>query len=583
MGRNFMTMGRYWKGRLVTIEHCLTLVCTFSFDGDWLVRFLSSNFCFSPFRRASISALKVCPACGPSVKDHVLPNALVLSTSPLLQDLALDSLLALLEQIVISSAVDFHELLGMLRDRLGQVTSKTNYNLAKCIAVITAVTTAENRQGVVAETLFSLESDSSGAATPTGDALKKVQLALLVSGDLGKMVDLSTVMNGVTDRLQAIYMGYFESPSEDLKHAASYALGRAAVGAQSIFLPAIVDALENNNQRKQYLLLSALRGFIQCSYQHSGGEGIAISLPVILPHLETHCSDAEEGVRTMVAECMGSLTCMQPALMLEKLQSMVSAHSAIEATTGSVNPEDTTSKTNSLVCWTVATSIKLAIAGKADPTQLAIYMPGFLQLLQQTELSVRNSALLMVYSAVHHMPQIVAGLIKDTIMPSLYQVAGLKMERKVDLGPFTHTVDDALPLRKAALSIFATCLENLPSSLDITSFMPVLAKALGDVEDVQLQAHQILISMCVRQTTYIVAAVETFVEPLEKTMNRKQGQKTGTELERLNEWIKSALRAMVALSKLEGAMNCRKFAEFNERTRMNAKFRPILDAIEDER
>ncbi len=92
-------------------------------------------------------------------------------------------------------------------------------------------------------------------------------------------------------------------------------------------------------------------------------------------------------------------------------------------------------------------------------------------------------------------------------MPSLYDVAELKLERKVDLGPFQHTVDDALPLRKASLSIFATCLEKLPASLDIAAFMPVLAKALGDVEDIQLQAHHIVISMCMRQPTYLVAAV----------------------------------------------------------------------------
>jgi cullin-associated NEDD8-dissociated protein 1 len=189
----------------------------------------------------------------------------------------------------------------------------------------------------------------------------------------------------------------------------------------------------------------------------------------------------------------------------------------------------------------------------------------------------------MVYSAVHHMPQILAGLMKDLIMPSLYEVATFKLERKVDFGPFTHTVDDALPLRKAALSIFATCVENLPASLDIGAFMPILAKALGDVEDVQLQAYQIVCSMCVRQPTYLVAAVEGFVDPLEKTINKKAGQKTGTELERLNDWIKGALRAMLALSRLEGAMNCRKFADLCERTRMNSKFRTIMESLEEER
>lgn len=531
--------------------------------------------------RASISALKVCPGCGQAVKEHVLPKALVLSASPLLQDLALDSLLALLQQIVISGAVDFPELLSLLRQNLEQASASKHAieNLARCIAVITSVTSPDNLQGVLAETLASLE----GSTTPDDPAsLKKVQLALLMSGDLGRIIDYSS-MDGVAEKFSVIYMRYFESQSEELKNAAAYALGRAAVGAQSTFLPAIVQALENNNQKKQYLLLSALRAFIQCSYQQSGGEGLAASLPVIMPHLENHCADTEEGVRTMVAECLGSLICMQPAQMLDKVSTMVDSHASISAPNGTVDPGDTESKKNSLVCWTIATSIKLAIAGKADPIQMANYMPRLLILLQQKELGCRNAALLMVYSAVHHMPQVVAGLMKEQIVPSLYEVATFKLERKVDLGPFTHTVDDALPLRKAALSIFATCLENLPSSLDIASFMPVLAKALGDVEDVQLQAHQIVISMCVRQPAYIVAAVESFVEPLEKTLHKKQGQKTGTELERLQEWIKSALRTMLALSKLEGAMNNRQFADFVSRTRSNSKFQPMLDAIAEER
>ena len=64
---------------------------------------------------------------------------------------------------------------------------------------------------------------------------------------------------------------------------------------------------------------------------------------------------------------------------------------------------------------------------------------------------------------------------------------------------------------------------------------------------------------------------------------KKKGQKTGTELERLQEWIKSALRTMVALSKLEGTMNSRKFADFCERTRANSKFRTTLEALDEER
>ena len=337
-------------------------------------------------------------------------------------------------------------------------------------------------------------------------------------------------------------------------------------------------------EKKQYLLLSALRGFIQSSYKRLGGEGIASNLPLIMPHLENHASDEKEGVRSMVAECLGSLMCMQPTALAEKLCKMAEDHSSITVRENkTVDPKDTVSKKNSLVCWTVAISIKHAIAGKADPDKLAVFVPRFLKLIEHEELGARNAALLMVYSAVHHMPQLVAGVMRDRITPTLYEVATFQLRRKIDLGPFSHTVDDALPLRKAALSIFATCLENLPWSFDITSFMPVLAATLRDVEDIQLQSHQIVITMCFRQPSYVVAAVESFVEPLEKTLFRKQGTKTGTELERLVEWKKSSLRAMVALSRVEGTMNSRKFAEFVQRTRANAKFRSALDAIEEER
>jgi cullin-associated NEDD8-dissociated protein 1 len=301
-----------------------------------------------------------------------------------------------------------------------------------------------------------------------------------------------------------------------------------------------------------------------------------------MPHLEKHAADDMEGVRAMVAECLGSLTCMQPTLMLDKLSKLVEDHSGIVAEGGKVDPADVSSKKNCNVLWTVASSIKHAITGKVD--QLAAYMPNFVKLLKQEELSVRNAALLMVYSSVHHMPQLVSGLFKDQISPSLYEVAGLTMKRKVDLGPFSHTVDDALPLRKATFSIFAKCLENpiLTPTMDMAVFIPALIKALGDVEDIQLQAHQIVLGMCLRQPTYVVASIETFVEPLEKTLFKKAGQKTGTELERLQDWIKSALRTMVALSKVDGSMNSRKFAEFVERTRANSKFRVQLDAVDEE-
>ena len=210
-------------------------------------------------------------------------------------------------------------------------------------------------------------------------------------------------------------------------------------------------------------------------------------------------------------------------------------------------------------------------------------MPTFLELLKDDDISVKNTALLMVYSAVHNSPQLVVPHMKEQILPQIEELAQLNMERKIDLGPFKHTVDDALPLRKAALSVFATCLEKCPSSLDIPAFMPVIAKALADVEDIQLQTHQIVLTMCSRYPIPLVAAADTFVAPLEKTVNKKKGQKTGTELERVYEWIKSGLRVMLAVSKLDGALTNRNFAEFVDRINNSSKHESFLRAVKDER
>jgi len=511
---------------------------------------------------ASNSILKNRTSTGPLVESHILPAALTLSKSPLLQDPALASLLVLLEEMVTSKAVTFDKLCDMLVEQLDSNGSKNSKqvisNLAECIATIASVAPAEKQKTFIEATISAIKKSGDGNAQTT-------QLNLLVSGDFGRKIDLSS-MPGVADSIKQIYDQSFDSSNEDIKHAAALALGRATVGAIDSFLPGILTALESSSGKKQYLLLSSLREFIHC-YREMEGGNLSSSVPLILPHLEKNCESDEEGVRSMVAECLGSLACLEPKMILPVLEKLAT--------------KETPKKV--VVRWTVGSAVKFAIGGHISATELAPFMPTFLGLLREDDLAVKNIALLMVYSAVHHTPQLVVGLMKEQILPQIYELAQLNMERKIDLGPFKHTVDDALPLRKAALSVFATCLDKCPSSLDIPAFMPVVAKALADVEDIQLQTHAIVISMCARHPIPLVAAADTFVPPLEKTVNKKKGQKTGTELERVYEWIKSGLRVMIAISKLDGAMNNRAFSEFVDRINNSSKHAPFLQAVEDER
>ncbi|KAL7537675.1 hypothetical protein ACHAXR_011644, partial [Thalassiosira sp. AJA248-18] len=256
---------------------------------------------------ASNSILKARPATGPLVKSHILPAALTLSKSPLLQDPALSSLLVLLEEMITSKAITFDKLRDMLVEQMGNNSAKSGKqvisNLAECIATIAAVATSAQQKTFIKSTISAIKKSADSNAQTT-------QLNLLVSGDFGRKVDLSS-MPGVADSIQQIYDQSFDSSNEDIKHAAALALGRASVGAIDAFLPGILAALEESSGKKQYLLLSSLREFIHC-YRGMEGGNLSSSVPLILPHLEKNCENDEEGVRSMVAECLGSLATLKP-------------------------------------------------------------------------------------------------------------------------------------------------------------------------------------------------------------------------------------------------------------------------------
>ena len=292
----------------------------------------------------SYSILKKRPSTGSLVKKHILPAALTLAVCPVLQNPALSSLLTLLEEIVTSKSVTFDQLCGMLVEKLDNNGSKSSKevvsNLAECIATVAAVATSAKQTSFLKNTISTIKT--------SGDSnSQSAQLNLLVSGDFGRKVDLSS-MPGMSDRLQEIYFQSFDSSIEDIKHAAALALGRASVGDIDAFLPGILDAFENSSGKKQqYLLLSSLREFIHC-YREMERGNLSSSVPLILPHLEKNCESDEEGVRSMVAECLGSLACLEPAVILPVLDDLAT--------------KETTRK--ALLRWTVGSAVKFAIGGQ---------------------------------------------------------------------------------------------------------------------------------------------------------------------------------------------------------------------------
>ena len=361
--------------------------------------------------------MKEIPSAGKFVTTYVLPPALKLSSSSVLQDIALNTLLSFFKQLLMSNTVVFSDLLSSLESRVDsgeQLAKQSLGNLAQCIAVICASADAIDRDKVVRRLISTLESNGVNSTN-----VVLTQLALLTSGELGQRVNLSQLPD-ISEKLRKICLECFESSSEEIKQAAAFAMGRSAVGSMDDFLPPILSSLESAVKQKRYLLLTVMKELIVC--HQINAIDMTSSIPKILPQLVEHTTDKEDGIRAMVSECLGSLVCIKPEVILPELCAQ------IENKNKSFSPEE--AKQYALMAWTVASAIKVAIASKPFPHLLASYLSKFTSLLKTNEflieednLNVRNAALLMVYSAVHHAPKIVAGLMPEYILPSLYEVS----------------------------------------------------------------------------------------------------------------------------------------------------------------
>jgi cullin-associated NEDD8-dissociated protein 1 len=327
-------------------------------------------------------------------------------------------------------------------------------------------------------------------------------LSLLCLGEIGRRKDLSAHAN-----IEGVVIGSFQSPSEEIKAAASYALGNIAVGNLSQYLPFILIQIDRQ-AKLQYLLLHSLKEVI--ARQSLNGEGKVdlrdSDVQKILSLLFTHCESEEEGVRNVVAECLGKLAFIEPEKLVPALK-------------------DRTASSSAFTRATVVISIKYTIVERPQPIDAYIKpcIASFLLLIKDEDRHVRRAAVSALSTAAHNKP----GLVKDllpTLLPLLYDQTVVKKEliRTVDLGPFKHIVDDGLELRKGAFECMDTLLDSCLDQIDPSYFItPFLLSGLSDHYDVKMPCHLILSKLANKCGAAVLAVMDALVDPLEKSVTNK--------------------------------------------------------------
>lgn len=171
-----------------------------------------------------------------------------------------------------------------------------------------------------------------------------------------------------------------------------------------------------------------------------------------------------------------------------------------------------------------------------------------------------------------HLTEILPGLYKETVVnPDLI--------RTVQMGPWTHKVDDGLETRKIAYETMYTLvrilrhiiekdfsdynglqLDTCLTKLDLHIFLGrVLPGLADDSDEIKVISHMMLFRLSQVAPAAVAQRLDEATPQLEKTMKGATVTKDTVkqDLERAAELQRSALRAVAALSKIPGGTSPR--------------------------
>ncbi|XP_012944580.1 cullin-associated NEDD8-dissociated protein 1 [Aplysia californica] len=495
-----------------------------------------------------------------NTQAEILPQILELVQSPLLQGGALNAVLEFFRALITLGLpkLGFRDLLQMLnmpvydpRNSTGPIHRQAYHSIARCVAALTEMSPLEASK-VVSQFVSDIKNPKSTEHI--------VLFALLALGEIGKNIDLSSHGD-----IQNVILECFSSTNEEVKSAASYALGNVSVGNLPKFLPFVLQEIESQPKR-QYLLLHSLKEIINCESSSPGGLEILKSyVKTIWQMLFHNCECPEEGTRNVVSECMGKLTLVDPQNLINSLRKHLNDPSPLARST-------------------VVTAIKFTISDQPQPIDplLKMCIGDFLRTLQDTDLTVRRVALVTFNSAAHNKPSLIRDLL-ETVLPHLYNETKVRKEliREVEMGPFKHTLDDGLDIRKAAFECMYTLLDSCLDRLDIFEFLNHVEDGLKDHYDIKMLTYLMLVRLSHLCPSAVLQRLDRLVEPIRATCTTKvKAHSVKQEYEKQEELKRSALRAVVALLNISDADKSPQMTEFMGHIKATPELASMYDQIQ---
>ncbi|PWN22206.1 TIP120-domain-containing protein [Microstroma glucosiphilum] len=454
----------------------------------------------------------------PSATDAFLSHLSFLLAEPLVQGTTLDAIVDFIQVTVTVEGQRALEILHALTATLDHSTGSHAYsNAARCVGGI-ANAAPSNIEAIISGAGQALKAASQGKEAATA-------FNLLILGEVGRLEDFMKH----PDLVKKVYDA-FESPINEVRSSAAFALGNMAVGNEAAFLPVIRGHIENVDKHS-LLALAALKELIT----HGSTEQLTVLAEQIWVPLFGICQTKDEATRSIGAECLARLTLTDPAKYLVQLQGRL---------------RDPSASTRAAVIAAIRFSLT-----EASPVYNELLGPSivdFLCLLKDPDLDVRRHAMFAFNSAAHNKPQLIREHL-STLLPLLYQETHVRQEllRKVTMGPFTVIQDDGLDLRKNAYETMYTLLDTCLTQINVSEYLNRVIAGLRDDDQVKLLCYLILVRLTDLAPLQVSQALDEISDPINESLKVKlKDGSTKQDVEKSAELTRAAFRALIALQRL---------------------------------
>ncbi|KHN95597.1 cullin binding protein CanA [Metarhizium album ARSEF 1941] len=466
-------------------------------------------------------ALVILASLTPSHSNITVSQQMVAALCQLLKShfagIALDQLLELMARIG-ESGVGQPLMRGLLKD---VSISGDPSVVGKVIG--TLLVTGDTSAGVSVDSFISELENSS----KKGDGAR-VSLALAVLGETGMRLGPASPMK------PDLFLRQFHSEPDKVSLAAAIALGRAGSGNASEFLPVILEKMQAGGNT-QYLLIQSVKEILQSITVQSDIQEYAV--PIWNQLLQA--SEIADN-RVVCAECVGRLVIIDPGSFMAKLKTLL---------------KNTSSGIRGMAVQAVRYT--LPESEEAFDAELKNYLIDMLLvMLQDTDTEIRRLAMSTLNSAAHNKPDLILPRLGDLVHFVLREsIIKPELVKEVMLGPFKHTVDDGLEVRKSAYETLYALMETVFTRINNVDFYDRVMAGLKDDNDIRQLCNLMVSKLIVIDPDETARRLDSIAEAYRGVLSVKLKENAvKQDVEKQEEANKSVLRVTLLLGDKMKAM-----------------------------